>query len=193
MASGNKLLGEFNLSASRLPRGVPQIEVTFDIDANGILHVGEATRAPARKTRSPSRPTRACRGRDQKDGEGRRANAARTKEGRARQARNQGEALVHSVKKSPASMGDKPDAGEGKDRGGAQGRGRCAQDRRQGRHRRRQCARDREPEARREDVCRHAGRSRPQAAAAGAGGAACRRQAGRRQRGRRRSQGSESG
>ena len=41
MASGNKLLGEFNLEGiPPAPRGVPQIEVTFDIDANGILHVG---------------------------------------------------------------------------------------------------------------------------------------------------------
>ncbi len=41
MASGNKLLGQFNLEGiPPAPRGVPQIEVTFDIDANGIVHVG---------------------------------------------------------------------------------------------------------------------------------------------------------
>ncbi len=41
MAAGNKLLGEFNLEGiPPAPRGTPQIEVTFDIDANGILHVG---------------------------------------------------------------------------------------------------------------------------------------------------------
>ncbi len=40
MASGNKCLGQFNLEGiPPAPRGVPQIEVTFDIDANGILHV----------------------------------------------------------------------------------------------------------------------------------------------------------
>src|ERR1700712_5676526 len=41
IASGNKLLGEFNLEGiPPSPRGLPQIEVSFDIDANGILHVG---------------------------------------------------------------------------------------------------------------------------------------------------------
>jgi molecular chaperone DnaK len=41
MAAGNKSLGEFNLEGiPPAPRGLPQIEVTFDIDANGILHVG---------------------------------------------------------------------------------------------------------------------------------------------------------
>ena len=60
MAAGNKLLGEFNLEGiPPAPRGLPQIEVTFDIDANGILHVSPRTRAPARRTRSPSRRTRA--------------------------------------------------------------------------------------------------------------------------------------
>jgi molecular chaperone DnaK len=55
------MLGEFNLEGiPPAPRGVPQIEVTFDIDANGILHVGAKDKAPARKTRSPSRPTRVC-------------------------------------------------------------------------------------------------------------------------------------
>ena len=58
MAAGNKSLGQFNLTdIPPSPRGMPQIEVTFDIDANGILHVSARTRAPARKTRSPSRPT----------------------------------------------------------------------------------------------------------------------------------------
>jgi len=62
MAAGNKMLGEFNLEGiPPAPRGMPQIEVTFDIDANGILHVSAPrTRAPARRTRSPSRPTPVC-------------------------------------------------------------------------------------------------------------------------------------
>jgi molecular chaperone DnaK len=60
IAAGNKALGEFNLEGiPASPRGMPQIEVSFDIDANGILHVGGKTRPPARKTRSPSRRTRA--------------------------------------------------------------------------------------------------------------------------------------
>jgi molecular chaperone DnaK len=81
MASGNKSLGEFNLEGiPPAPRGLPQIEVTFDIDANGILHVTPRTRAPARRTRSPSRRTRASRGRDPEDGEGRRAERRRGRE-----------------------------------------------------------------------------------------------------------------
>ena len=61
IASANKALGEFNLEGiPPAPRGMPQIEVTFDIDANGILHVSAKDKPPARKTRSPSRPTRVC-------------------------------------------------------------------------------------------------------------------------------------
>ena len=62
MASGNKSLGQFNLEGiPPAPRGMPQIEVTFDIDANGILHVSaQATRRPARRTRSRSRRTPGC-------------------------------------------------------------------------------------------------------------------------------------
>ena len=58
MAADNKLLGEFNLEGiAPAPRGLPQIEVTFDIDANGILHVSAKDKAPARKTRSRLRLT----------------------------------------------------------------------------------------------------------------------------------------
>ena len=60
IAAGNKLLGEFNLEGiPPAPRGLPQIEVSFDIDANGILHVAPKTKAPAKRTKSRSRPTRA--------------------------------------------------------------------------------------------------------------------------------------
>ena len=61
IASHNKLLGSFELTGiPPAPRGVPQIEVTFDIDANGIVHVTAGTRAPARRTRSRSRRAPAC-------------------------------------------------------------------------------------------------------------------------------------
>jgi hypothetical protein len=61
MASGNKSLGQFNLSdIPPAPRGMPQIEVTFDIDANGILHVSAKDKGTGKESRSPSRPTRAC-------------------------------------------------------------------------------------------------------------------------------------
>ena len=57
MAADNKMLGQFDLvGIPPAPRGVPQIEVTFDIDANGIVNVSAPrTRAPARSSRSASR------------------------------------------------------------------------------------------------------------------------------------------
>ena len=62
MAADNKMLGQFDLvGLPPAPRGVPQVEVTFDIDANGIVNVSrQATRAPARSSRSASRPRAAC-------------------------------------------------------------------------------------------------------------------------------------
>lgn len=52
MASGNKLLGDFTLEGiPPAPRGVPQIEVTFDIDANGILHVSAKDKASGKENR----------------------------------------------------------------------------------------------------------------------------------------------
>jgi len=54
------MLGEFNLEGiPPAARGTPQIEVSFDIDANGILHVGAKDKGTGKETRSPSRPTRA--------------------------------------------------------------------------------------------------------------------------------------
>lgn len=58
MTEDNNLLGQFELTGiPPAPRGVPQVEVTFDIDANGILNVS-AVEAPANKTKSPSPMTR---------------------------------------------------------------------------------------------------------------------------------------
>ena len=60
-AADNKSLGKFDLAdIPPQPRGMPQIEVTFDIDANGIMHVVRKTRPRARNRRSPSRRLRAC-------------------------------------------------------------------------------------------------------------------------------------
>lgn len=57
MAADNKLLGNFDLiGIPPAPRGVPQIEVTFDIDANGIVSVAAKDKAPAKSRRSRSRP-----------------------------------------------------------------------------------------------------------------------------------------
>src|ERR1700680_3239187 len=52
MASGNKSLGQFNLTdIPTAPRGMPQIEVTFDIDANGILHVSAKDKATGKENK----------------------------------------------------------------------------------------------------------------------------------------------
>ena len=72
MAADNKLLGQFDLvGIPPAPRGVPQIEVTFDIDANGIVNVnGQGQGAPARNSKSASRPRAASPSRNPEDGQG---------------------------------------------------------------------------------------------------------------------------
>jgi len=62
MTKDNNLLGKFELTGiPPAPRGVPQIEVTFDIDANGILNVTAIEKSTGKeKIRSPSRMTRAA-------------------------------------------------------------------------------------------------------------------------------------
>jgi molecular chaperone DnaK len=115
MATGNKMLGEFNLEGiPPAPRGLPQIEVTFDIDANGILHVGAKDKATGKENKitikANSGLTDAEIEKMVKDAE---LNAAEDKKKlELVQARNQGEALVHSVRKSLGEHGEKLDAGE---------------------------------------------------------------------------------
>jgi len=115
IASGNKLLGEFNLEGiPPAPRGTPQIEVTFDIDANGILHVSAKDKATGKENKitikANSGLTEAEIQKMVKDAE---ANAAEDhKRVEITNARNQADALVHSVKKSLAEYGDKIDAAE---------------------------------------------------------------------------------
>ncbi|WP_396329841.1 molecular chaperone DnaK [Burkholderia anthina] len=115
MAAGNKLLGEFNLEGiPPSPRGVPQIEVTFDIDANGILHVGAKDKATGKENKITIKANSGLSDAeiDQmiKDAE---ANAAEDHKLRElADSRNQGDALVHSTKKALAEYGDKLDAGE---------------------------------------------------------------------------------
>ena len=115
MASGNKMLGEFNLEGiAPAPRGLPQIEVSFDIDANGILHVGAKDKATGKENKitikANSGLSEAEIEKMVKDAE---LNAAEDhKKFELAQARNQGDAMVHSVKKSLAEHGDKLDAGE---------------------------------------------------------------------------------
>ncbi|WP_042429269.1 molecular chaperone DnaK [Comamonas granuli] len=115
MASGNKLLGEFNLEGiPPAPRGLPQIEVTFDIDANGILHVSAKDKGTGKENKITIKANSGL-SEDEiqrmvKDAE---LNAAEDKKKlELVQARNQGEAAVHSVNKSLSEHGDKLDAGE---------------------------------------------------------------------------------
>jgi molecular chaperone DnaK len=115
MAAGNKSLGQFNLTdIPPAPRGVPQIEVTFDIDANGILHVTARDKATGKEAKiriqAGSGLTEEEIQRMVKDAE---AHAEEDRRARERvEARNQCEALVHSVKKSLAEHGAKLDPAE---------------------------------------------------------------------------------
>jgi molecular chaperone DnaK len=115
MATGNKLLGEFNLEGiPPAPRGLPQIEVSFDIDANGILHVGAKDKGTGKENKitikANSGLSEAEIEKMVKDAE---LNAAEDKKKlELVQAKNQGEALVHSVRKSLTEYGDKIDAAE---------------------------------------------------------------------------------
>lgn len=115
MASGNKLLGEFNLEGiAPAPRGLPQIEVAFDIDANGILNVSAKDKATGKENKITIKANSGL-SEDEiqkmvKDAE---INAAEDKKKlELVQARNQGEAAVHEVKKSLSDYGDKLDASE---------------------------------------------------------------------------------
>jgi molecular chaperone DnaK len=115
MATGNKLLGEFNLEGiPPSPRGMPQIEVSFDIDANGILHVGAKDKATGKENKITIKANSGISEEEiQKMVKDAELNAAEDKKKlEIVQARNQGEALVHSVKKSLAEYGSKLDAGE---------------------------------------------------------------------------------
>jgi molecular chaperone DnaK len=115
MAAGNKLLGEFNLEGiPPAPRGLPQIEVTFDIDANGILHVSAKDKGTGKENKITIKANSGLNEAEiekmVKDAE---MNAAEDKRKlEIVQARNQGEAMVHSVRKSLTEYGDKLDAGE---------------------------------------------------------------------------------
>jgi molecular chaperone DnaK len=115
IAAGNKGLGEFNLEGiPPASRGTPQIEVSFDIDANGILHVGAKDKGTGKENKitikANSGLTEAEIQQMVKDAE---LNAASDKEKvEFVQAKNNAEAMVHSVRKSLVEYGDKLDAAE---------------------------------------------------------------------------------
>ena len=115
LAAGNKSLGQFNLEG--IPpsaRGMPQIEVAFDIDANGIMHVTAKDKATGKENKITIKANSGLSEEEiqrmVKDAE---ANADEDKKLlELVTARNQGDALVHSTKKSLAEYGEKIDASE---------------------------------------------------------------------------------
>jgi molecular chaperone DnaK len=115
MAVGNKGLGEFNLEG--IPpssRGTPQIEVTFDIDANGILHVGAKDKATGKENKITIKANSGLTEEEiQKMVRDAEANAEEDHRLRElAEAHNQGDALVHSTRKALGEHGDKLEAGE---------------------------------------------------------------------------------
>jgi len=112
---GNKSLGEFNLEGiPPSPRGLPQIEVTFDIDANGILHVGAKDKATGKENKITIKANSGLTEDEiQKMVKDAELNAAEdAKKVELVQARNQADGMIHSVRKSLGEFGDKLDAGE---------------------------------------------------------------------------------
>jgi molecular chaperone DnaK len=115
IAAGNKSLGEFNLEGiPPSPRGMPQIEVSFDIDANGILHVGAKDKATGKENKITIKANSGISEEEiQKMVKDAELNAAEdTKKLELVQARNAADAMVHSVRKSLGEHGDKLDAPE---------------------------------------------------------------------------------
>ncbi|MFQ6018662.1 MAG: Hsp70 family protein, partial [Kiloniellaceae bacterium] len=110
MAADNKLLGQFDLvGIPGAPRGVPQIEVTFDIDANGIVNVSAMDKATKKeqaiRIQASGGLSEVEIERMVKDAE---AHAEEDKKRRALvEAKNQAEALIHTTEKSLAEAGDK--------------------------------------------------------------------------------------
>jgi molecular chaperone DnaK len=113
MAANNKLLGNFDLAGiPPAPRGVPQIEVTFDIDANGIVNVSAKDKGTGKEQQIRIQASGGLSDADiermVKEAE---ANAESDKKQReAIEARNQAESLIHSTEKSLKDYGDKVSA-----------------------------------------------------------------------------------
>jgi molecular chaperone DnaK len=118
MAADNKLLGQFDLMGiPPAPRGVPQIEVTFDIDANGIVSVSAKDKATGKEQQIKIQASGGLSDSDiermVKDAE---ANAEADKKRREMvEARNHAEAMVHQVEKNLAEHGDKLPAADKSD------------------------------------------------------------------------------
>src|SRR3954451_8691970 len=115
MASGNKSLGQFNLEGiPPAPRGMPQIEVTFDIDANGILHVSAKDKATGKENKitikASSGLSEAEIQKMVKDAESHADEDRKTRE--LVDTRNQADSTVHMVRKALSEHGDKLAADE---------------------------------------------------------------------------------
>ncbi len=113
MAADNKLLGNFDLvGIPGAPRGVPQVEVTFDIDANGIVNVQAKDKAT---NKEQSIRIQASGGLSDADIENmvKEAEANKAEDEKRRgavEARNQAEGLIHTTEKTLEELGDKVDA-----------------------------------------------------------------------------------
>lgn len=115
IAAGNKALGEFNLEGiPPSPRGTPQIEVTFDIDANGILHVSAKDKGTGKENKITIKANSGLTDEEVermvKDAEVNAEEDHRVAE--LALTRNQADALVHSTRKSLDEYGDKLEATE---------------------------------------------------------------------------------
>ena len=115
MAADNKLLGQFDLvGIPPSPRGMPQIEVTFDIDANGLVNVSAKDKATGKEQQIRIQASGGLSDEDiEKMVKEAEANADSDKQRRAMvEARNQAESLVHSTEKNIEEYGDKVEAAD---------------------------------------------------------------------------------
>jgi molecular chaperone DnaK len=115
MAADNKMLGQFDLvGIPAAPRGVPQIEVTFDIDANGIVNVSAKDKATGKAQQIRIQASGGLTDEEiekmVKDAEAHKAEDAKRRE--AAEARNQAEALVHQTEKTLKEHGEKIEAAD---------------------------------------------------------------------------------
>ena len=115
MAASNKRLGEFNLEGiPPSPRGLPQIEVTFDIDANGILHVSAKDKATGKENTITIKASSGLSEDEIKrmvaDAEANKAEDHRRFE--LAQSRNQADAAVAQIRKTLKDLGDKVDGSD---------------------------------------------------------------------------------
>ncbi|MBM3510208.1 MAG: molecular chaperone DnaK [Alphaproteobacteria bacterium] len=115
MAADNKILGQFDLvGIPPAPRGVPQVEVTFDIDANGIVHVGAKDKGTGKEQQIRIQASGGL-SKDDIDKMVKDAAAHASEDKKRRElieTRNKADALIHTVEKNVKEYGDKVPAGD---------------------------------------------------------------------------------